>query len=207
MADRPGSVPVQIGIGQYHVTEQPLFRVGRQLARIQELASAFSEDAEEFDIGGVILGLGDGLYDVVKAFIPDLMAKWEFNGFPSKEAYEAGEYDPDAAAAGNGPKLSQLLDLFDAILQVYDAPRLKAYLGKTPLAGYASRWVAVEMDTRLKELQARQAMAEETLSGPSLSSPSTNGDSPSESATTTLPTIPTPPLETVDSPPLEPSIS
>lgn len=184
---------VTLGDTEYSVVAQPIARVARQLRRVEQLGDVFgaqaeSDDGEAADSGPdfaeVVLRLGDGVYDVLQAFIPDLMAKWKFHGYASAESFDNDNYDADAPEARNGPTTPQLLDAFEAAYAVNGGPRIRTLVGKTlgpALSGIVRRFLAAEMQDRLEG---------------SLTSPSDSG-SPSESSSASeeTPEAPLPVIE------------
>lgn len=171
LSGRPDHIEVQIGSETYHVTDQPVSRVIRQLRGIPELGQAvFSEDSEEVDFTGLILRLGDAVYEVVQTFVPDVMAKHRFHGYDTKAAYEADEYDKDSEAAKTAPSLPQLIDVFEAAYVMNDLARIQKMVGKAlgpQLTAMFRKWVAAQMATLLAQSQtsASQSGSESESSG------------------------------------------
>jgi hypothetical protein len=168
---------ITLGDTAYVVDPQPVARVSRQLMAVRELGAAFGTENEDASFMEVVLKLGDGLYDVLQAFIPNLMARYKFNGYPTDAAYKADEFDPDAEEAKNSPTFPQLIDALEAAYAINGGTRIKDLVGKIlgpQLTGLVRRWIVAEMQARLAE---------------SPTSPSMNGDSPSESSTTNEETL------------------
>ena len=163
---------IQLGDTEYVVAEQSFSRVWRRLQGIAQSAGAIGE-LETGNAEGIVMALGDRVYEALQAFIPDLMPKWKFHGFASNGAYEADEWDENAQEAQSGPTLRQIILAFEAGILVNGADRLRSMLGKIlgpqliqPIRGLLAAEVSRRLQTSL----------------------STNGASASESSTTTAPT-------------------
>ncbi len=178
LSGRPDFIQVTLGSETYHVTDQPVTRVLRQLKQIPALGEAvFGTEGDELDFEGTILRMGDAVYEVVHTFIPNVMGKHRFHGFATKEEFEADSYDPDSDAAKNAPTLRQLIDVFEAAYEMNDLARLQKMVGKAAhramgpeLTGLLQGWIVSFISTQLE--QSRTSL-------------STSGDSQSESSTTT----------------------
>ena len=176
---------VKLGDTEYTVVEQPFPRLWRGINAIAKDAGL--GELELSDAETVVLLLGDKAYEALQLFIPNLMAKWKFHGYESASSYEQEEFNPDSEEAKHAPTLRQMILAFEAGIEVNGGKRLTDMVGKTlgpQLAQAARGLMAAEVSNRLA------------------TSPSTNGDSPSESSTTTLPTTeePLPVIEGSPSP-------
>lgn len=124
------------------------------------------------DVGGVMRVLGDKVYDALCLFMPGrdgLAARlpaYKFHGYPSVEAWQAGEYDEESARLS--PTFPQIGDALEQAVQVNWGESLTKLLD--PLA------LVTEMTT-----------ASLVTSSPIL--PSTNGASPSTSSGASPPTL------------------
>lgn len=149
------SVEVALGQSTYTVLPQPHPRITRTLPA---LLIEHQAQLNTSDLPGFVASLGDGTHAVLKVFIPELMPAWEFAGYPSQAAYEAGEDDPEAHALA--PSLPQILAAFDAAFSVNGGQRLTDVLGKgmgsalTPeLRALALKGLADLLSARLKKLR------------------------------------------------------
>src|SRR5262245_33000881 len=79
---------------------------------------------------GDVLDLFQGrIYELLQVFIPDLMERWEFEGYASESAMQADDYDEEA---DRSPDVPQLTDAFRVIAVVNDFSwmgALKNFLG------------------------------------------------------------------------------
>lgn len=114
--------------------------------------------------GSPVEWLGERVYDVLAMFIPKLMPLWEFRGFGSQEAMDAGEYDE---ALDKSPDWPQIVAAVELAMRVNRFDLFKN-LGKV-----------VDQETR------------SALVATWLSRQLTSGSSPTESSTTTPPTTST----------------
>lgn len=73
---------------------------------------------------GEITGPG---YDILRVFIPTLMPEHEFRGFPSREAFERGEYDEQTARMA--PTIPEIANAFQVVFLVNRIDIVK-HLGK-----------------------------------------------------------------------------
>lgn len=91
------SQTIQLGDVELRVVAQPHAYL---LPKLSEVGAHLFGDSGPTDGGTLIAALGDGVYDALAAFIPDLPKKlpaYEFHGYPSKEAWQNQEYDEEAA--------------------------------------------------------------------------------------------------------------
>lgn len=182
---------VTLGAREYTLVPQPHAVILRKFPKV--FADAQDLGSMEIDsIDGVIMLLGDRVYDALKLFIPNLMSKHEYHGFVSQEAMDAGSFD-EGYAMEHAPTLPQVFDAFETAMEVNGGKRLTALLGKAlgPEVSRAMRsFVVAQMRVRLSEM--------------SLNSPSQQGGSETSTPSgTTPPTLDTPTdLESVGSPSL-----
>lgn len=164
-----GTETVTLGDTQYEVIPQRIgwlrSRLGVALGQLSNL---------QLDSDNVVGMLGARVYSVLQVFIPDLMEEWEFQGFPTREAMEKDEYDPDY---DRSPTASQIKEAFAAATKVNEIDLLK-HLGKLIGPEVIRGWMAGIM---ADELTARRTMRDSespsVTTGPD--TPSTTSGSPS----------------------------
>lgn len=116
-----------------------------------------------------LAALGGQAHAVLAIFIPTLMPEHEFQGYATREAYEAGDYDPDRDSS---PTAEEVSKAFEVVFRVNGD--LGRRLGKV---------IRPEFLGRMIELQLA-----ETASGGSVSSQLPSGESESTSSGTKAPT-------------------
>lgn len=119
---------VTLGRHEYTVVAQPHARIFRGLPRIFEEMGGLDEGADLTDATSAVNALGDRVHDVLRLFIPDLMGKPEFLGYASQQAMDADEYDE--AAVNAAPTMPQIIEAFEAAIDVNGGRRLGELLGK-----------------------------------------------------------------------------
>lgn len=151
---------VLLGQAEFEVIDQPhaylLHELSEVLGRVLEAGGSLDGD-------DLIRSLGDGVYDVLAVFLPDLskrIPKHEFAGYASVSAQEAGEYD--AEFARRTPTIPQIAGALDAAVEVNG----REYFAK--LFGF--------VDPKLVRAVVTERMAG-SLSMRSASSPRTSGES------------------------------
>lgn len=154
---------MEITLGQHTVPVYPQRwaylenRLGRTLSEFVGRSTALSgENFASF--------LGEEAYKALCVFLPQLpsrMPEWEFRGYPSREAWEQGEYDEQKDSS---PTFPEIVEAFETIIQVNRFDVLGS-LGKR----------LSEATERTQALQSSQ------------SSPLRNGGSPSTSSSPTVP--------------------
>lgn len=107
---------VLLGQAEFDVIDQPhaylLHELSGILGRVLEQGGSLDGD-------DLIRFLGDGAYDVLAVFLPDLskrIPRHEFAGYPSRSAQDAGEYDEEFAR--RTPSLPQIARALDAAVEV-----------------------------------------------------------------------------------------
>ena len=86
-------VPVRLGDKTYGLVAQ---RQGYLKKKLPQVFSALMEDDRDIDAAGLIALFEGRAYALLSVFIPDFVKtfpEWEFAGYPTKEAWEEGEYD------------------------------------------------------------------------------------------------------------------
>lgn len=162
------ATPQQVKLGDhtYLVVPQRHAYLKRRLGGVIDSL----QGAEVTDGGGVMELVGSRIYEVLRAFIPDFMPRYEFEGFASEQAFVAEDYQE---AADRSPSYAEQFDAIAVALEVNGLNRLKA-LGNV---------VSPEL---LRALIAEQVANMATQR--SASSPSPNGASDSPNGSPTSPT-------------------
>lgn len=162
-------IKIQLGNHQYTVVPQRHAYLQHKLgSTLMELGSIAPDEG-----ASMLSGMTAQVYTVLKVFIPELMPEYEFQGYSTKAAYEAQEYDEDA---DQSPSPDQIIGAFEGAMKVnrLDLLRhLKEVVGQDFLLAQARVAIA---DATTKALEA------------SPTSPSENGASDSTSSTTPAPT-------------------
>lgn len=123
--------PSHVALGEhiYEVVPQKLGRLKRQLGHTLDNLADSTVERDNF------LGMiGDQAYTILAVFIPDLMPKWEWDGYGSESAAdedlydESGDRSPDAdqivTAFQVAMKVNRL-DLFKHLGQIVDPSMLR----------------------------------------------------------------------------------
>jgi hypothetical protein len=165
----------KVTLGQHELTTYPqrhaylANRLGKFFDRFSEIANQDVEAREAFF--RLIQGHA---YDLLCVFIPQLakrMPRYEFEGFGSQQALDAGDYDEDQDTS---PTFPEIVAAFEQALELNRLDLFKHVLG----------WV----DPKLLRATLNAKVAEQ-VSRTSQSSPSAStGSAPSTSSGTTGPT-------------------
>jgi hypothetical protein len=86
--------------------------------RVGRFGDALVDGLDASDLGGVIDALGAKAYELLCALIPNLgkrIPEYEFRGYASKEAMDAGEYDE---AQDNSPTFPEIINAFETAVRV-----------------------------------------------------------------------------------------
>ena len=175
---------VQLGSHSLPVYRQPFTRITKRLGRVMDaVRGAADPDTGEVDTAAFVLGLGDRVYETIETFIPNLpdrMPQYEFMGYPDRESYERGEEPPDQTheTKNRAPSFPELLDAFEAFIEVNGGKRLLDMLGKV----FDPAMLRAEMSLMLSDWRERAG----STGSPSSPGPSTR--SPQNGSTTTGPT-------------------
>lgn len=174
-----GSEWVQLGQHQYEVVDQPLPYLKHELGALFETLTE-----TDIDASNVLDFLSGKAYELLHIFIADLMPLWEWNGYATAHAMEAGEYD--AVAARNGPTPSQIKLAITVCMKVSGLDAYKM-LGKIVDPTLLRAWVTRELSAflsnhSLSDLSAPAPTPSTTSSAPESptaddieSGPSTDG--------------------------------
>lgn len=162
---------VTLGDHEYVMVPQ---RWARLRNKLPEVASGLQTEGLS-DWGELLNMLGDRAYSLLQIFIPDLMPTWEFNGYPTKEAEEAGEYNEEY---DKSPEPGQIQDAIAAAGKLHRLDILQS-LGKM---------VGPELIRAFLAGLMRQTLERRELMSDSESGFATSGDTASTSSGTTAPT-------------------
>lgn len=162
-------VNITLGDGKYAVVPQ---RIGYLRSK---LGVAFGGLADmDLRADNILDVLGTRAHAVLQVFIPDLMPEWEFAGYPTKEAMEAGDYKEEY---DKSPSPREIRRAFTVAAQVNEIDLLKhlgKLIGPEVIRSYLAGIVADSMTSSLE------------------SSSVTSGDTPSmNSGTPHLTSVPT----------------
>jgi hypothetical protein len=153
--------PVVLGGREYTITPQRIGWIKHHLGEAFKRLADMELSSENF-----VNTLGDRAHAVLKVFIPDLMPEWEFLGYPTKEALEAGDYNPEY---DKSPSPREVRRAFQVAAQINEFDLLK-HLGKL-----------IGPDTIRAYLAERMA---DSMTSASASSSVTSGDTHSTSSGT-----------------------
>lgn len=166
----------KITLGAHEYTVRPQ-KVGYLIHHLgPDLQTALTAEFDRDNAGEV---LGAKARDILAVFIPDLMPTWEFIGYASESAFEAGLYDEDA---DRSPEPLQIKAAFKTASTVNGGEvfaHLKAAVGP-------KLWEAGRTFLAAKLTEEGGPLSKISTSSPT--SPSTNGGSDSTSSTTDPPT-------------------
>jgi hypothetical protein len=177
-------VPV-VKLGEYElpVPEQRIGRMENQGKSFVDglLAVDIQELLDRDDLGGALLALGrERAYDALCMVVPALskrMARWEFAGYSSAEAMDAGEYDEDADKSPTWPEITAAFRSAKEVNQFDFLDGLKSFV----------KGLYEKADPTLVGQAINVGLAEMVSRGLPNSAP-LNGASVSTSSTTTAPT-------------------
>lgn len=104
----------------YRVVQQRHARLNRQLFGSEGIFSSVEElsevlDVESDNLDGFVREIGGKAYELLRVFIPDLMPRWEWDGYASETAADAEQYDEDA---DRSPSIPQITSALNAAIQV-----------------------------------------------------------------------------------------
>jgi hypothetical protein len=141
-ADLGGPV-VHIRLGDYEYDVVPQ-RIGYLRSRFGVALAGL--DTSDLSSSNVMEFLGDRVHAVLSVFIPDLMPAWEFKGFPTREAMEQDDYDPDY---DKSPSASQIKTALLRAAEVNEIDLLK-HLGKLIGPDLIRTWAQTVMIDSMK---------------------------------------------------------
>lgn len=122
-----GGAPTQVTLGEH---TYPVYaqrhaylsnRLGKTVAQLQDM-----EQMDTSGVEGVVSSLGEQAYDFLKVFIPKLMPKYEFAGYPTEEAHIARDYQEEY---DKSPTIPEITVAFEVALKANRLDSLKS-LGK-----------------------------------------------------------------------------
>lgn len=147
-------------------------RIGRLVGGVARRADSFEFDPDDPDPASLVELLGGSTYEALCVFVPNLperMPEWKFAGYGSEDAYLASDYDE---RQDQSPTFPQLMDAFEAIIEVNGGKRFRQMLGKEGWTRLRKAW---------SELQEK---SEPPSGSPSSSSTSDGSEQPTSSGTT-----------------------
>lgn len=163
---------VTLGTHDYVLVGQPIGwlrqQIGMAVKGLTEEVDPADLDEDTLSNAGFIKMLGDRVYRLLYAFVgEDLMPEWEFNGYPTKERWEQGDYRRDEDPGQVTAKQVRAAIIAGAEVNELDLLKhLGKLLGPELVKGFVTEALLRSMDTAL----------------PTFSSPSTPA-SPSPTAT------------------------
>lgn len=183
-------VEITVGTHTVSVVAQPVPYLEDRLGKyLLELAGAGA--GEKITSAESLIGvLGDNIYEVLVTLVPELgekMPAHEFNGYPTKEAYEArGERTKESLSKAY--TFPQLVEAIKAIVKVNQFDQLERVMS----------WGGKALDGVLEKLdlgddvkgKIAEAVKEAVAQVPSSTSPSANGASGSTKPSEPSPTPP-----------------
>lgn len=129
LGTRGGEVEVPV-IGQPHAYLVHVLETYLQRAGSLEVLGALLDGAGPAEALGLLRTAGDGLiYDLLEQLLPELpvgMAKHQFAGYRTIDAFERGEYDP---AQDRSPSFGQIEEAFKVAARVNRLDVLKTLFG------------------------------------------------------------------------------
>lgn len=144
-ADLGNIADVVLGDTTYKVVPQ---RIGYLRSKLGLILSGITD--VDLNAGNVLDVLGNKAHGVLMVFIPDLMTEYEFAGFPTKEAWEKGEYDEQY---DKSPSPAQIRAAFTTVAEVNEVDLLK-HLGKVVPMNVIKAYIAgVLADSMTENLQ------------------------------------------------------
>lgn len=132
---------VELGDYEYQVVPQRIGYLRQQFGlALQGL------DTTDLATSNIMEFLGERVYSVLRVFIPDLMPEWEFLGYPTKEAQEQDQYDPEY---DHSPSATQVKLAVTQAAEVNEIDLLK-HLGKLIGPELMRTWVQTMMIDSMK---------------------------------------------------------
>lgn len=156
---------VQLGDLTFEVIDQPHAYLTHRLSGV---ATAILDAGGGMDGDDLVTFLGDGVYDVLAVFLPDLekrLPRHEFHGYPNKAAMEEGVYDEEYAR--KTPTITQIVTAFNTGIEVNGGDFFRRVFGF--------------LDPKLVRAVITERLAD-SLSTTSASSPPESGESVSTSS-------------------------
>lgn len=96
-------------------------RLGRAVAKLQDM-----EGMDAGSLESAVSSLGEQAYDFLQVFVPKLMPKYEWAGYPTQESYEARDYQEEY---DRSPTIPEITFAFETALKANRLDSLKS-LGK-----------------------------------------------------------------------------
>lgn len=109
----PG-IDIELGEHSYRVVPQRQARLLRRLFGPEGVFGSLDELTDELtentSFSSLYEMVGGRMYEVLKVFIPDLMPRWEFDGYGSQGHADQDEYNEDMDRSPTHPELLEALD-------------------------------------------------------------------------------------------------
>ena len=192
--EAPG-ITVALGGNEYRVIPQRQARLYRKLFSEKGVfdLESLGELTAEADAASIYELASGRLYEVLHVFIPDLMPRWEFEGFASEQDAEQDNYMESADRSPTHPEVLAALQACVTVNGLKWVSKLKDFLDV--------RLIRATISQRLAQAVTAQQEAQSNGEG-SLSLPPESGISDPTPSGTTEPTPPTPtePVAASDSP-------
>lgn len=159
MPDHPH---VQLGSHSLPVYGQTWARVVNRLGRLYDSVRATGGelDTDNLDAGALVGFLGGRAYEALCIFIPNLperMPEYEFAGYGSREAFDAGDYDENLDKA---PTFPELIAAFETCFEVNGGKRFVSMLGGV----FDPKLLRAEMSLALSEWREQRSGSLNSLS-------------------------------------------
>ena len=177
-------IDIQLGEHEYRVQPQRHAYLKRELRGfVEQLGDLGEIDADNLlDVGT------DQFYSLLSVLIPDLMPKWEWDGFASPQAAEADNYERETDRSPTPPEIKGALQAAIHVNEFDWVGQLKNFIGPDLIRAQLRAVLAQRAAEAVNKRQ--QKMPSEP---PSTSLPPQNGESAPMSSGTSNPTSPQPP--------------
>jgi hypothetical protein len=156
----PDAVPVKLGDNEYLVVPQP---IGYLRARLGAALGGLTD--MDLSADNVLDVLGGRAYAILHVFIPELMSEWEFFGYPTREAYEANDYQGEY---DKSPTPRQIRRAFGVASQVNEFDLVKhlgKLIGPETIRAYVAGLMADSMTSSLESSSATSGVTPSMSSG------------------------------------------
>lgn len=172
----PRTIEVTLGDRTFRFAEQPHAYLTHELPAA--VMGVFA-DTGDVSADSLMAELGEGVYEVLDVFsgrdLHKSYPRYEFHGYPTREAWENREYDSETAR--KSPTIPQIAEALEAGIEVNGGEFLRKVFGIVDPKDFGELAKdAIRMLTRASALRISQ------------SSPATNGESASTISGETPPT-------------------
>jgi len=182
-------IDIQLGEHEYRVQPQRHAYLKRELRKFVENLSSLGETAVDdlLDVGT------DQVYKLLAVLIPDLMPKWEWDGYGTPQAAERDEYHQEADRSPTAPEIKGALQAAVQVNEFDWVGQLKNFIGPDLIRAQ----IRTALAQRAAEAAHQRQMKMESPQ-PSMSSPPQNGESAPTTSGTSAPTSAPPQPATLD---------